>query len=235
MKRLNSYNCRKTGVGRDSLRSSRPNLCSALGHLQSCSSAGNLPAQWRGKMPARPGCAWCLPKHARKPFEAMLSVTAARPGRLPTVFQRRPPRPTAWQRSQASLIFYPGRSNPAKSGIWLPSLLGTTSTVISRFCLYMRVSQKRSIIAPKLWKINRGRNCTAHFSTPTGFSNSDRSNFILKRKPKGIFCTTEQLQPWPMCSDAVVGNLCIKNFLVNPSFVESLPIAHTDGESVFEQ
>ena len=35
-----------------------------------------------------------------------------------------------------------------------------------------------------------------------------------------------------MCSDAVVGNLCIKNFLVNPCFVESLPIAHTDGESV---
>lgn len=34
-----------------------------------------------------------------------------------------------------------------------------------------------------------------------------------------------------MCRDAVVGN-CWQNFLVNPSFVESLPIAHTDGELI---
>lgn len=35
-----------------------------------------------------------------------------------------------------------------------------------------------------------------------------------------------------MCSDAAVVNLCIKNFLVNPNFMEGLPIACTDGELI---
>lgn len=195
------------------LESFHPSLCSVLDHLRSCSNVGSLPVPAKRAAAHKAYWAWCLPKCARKPCENTLAATE--PGTFPqfsSVDSHVPLHGNTPRQAWTCTLGVPRKVTCMSSFIGRDNI----GCFVRISLLQEQCHRNIQSLPPKLWKINRGRNCTFPLIL-TGSSNSNRSYFSLKRK--GIFCTIEQLRPRSLCSNVVVDNLCIKNVLVNPSFV----------------